>query len=149
LLIRSTPAGADVLLNGSARGKTPLTVRDLPLGSYTIRIAREEYAAEERKLHLTAERPTASLIVALRAREASRPAPGTSGAGSLTVQSRPAGARVFVNDRLIGSTPLAIPGLRAGPATVRIELEGYRTWITTVRVNAGEQAKVAASLDRR
>lgn len=155
VLIRSTPAGADVLLNGSARGKTPLTVRDLPLGSYTIRIAREGYAAEDRKVQLTAQRPTASMVVTLPARrslgEGGRPAPapGMSGVGSLTVQSRPAGARVFVNDRLIGSTPLAIPGLPAGPATVRIDMEGYRTWITTVRVNAGKQAKVAASLDRR
>jgi len=59
-----------------------------------------------------------------------------------------AGARVFVNDRLVGSTPLAIPGLPAGPATVRIEMDGYRTWTTTVQAGAGEQ-RVAASLERK
>ena len=65
------------------------------------------------------------------------------------MQSRPAGARVFVNDRLAGSTPLAIPGLPAGPATVRIEMDGYQPWTTTVRVGAGEQTRVAASLERK
>ena len=42
LLIRSTPANADVAVNGEPRGKTPITMRDLPLGSYTIRISREK-----------------------------------------------------------------------------------------------------------
>ena len=80
---------------------------------------------------------------------ASRPrAAGGAGQAS-SVESRPPGARVFVNDRLVGSTPLAIPGLPAGPATVRIEMDGYQTWITTVRVGAGEQTRVTASLDHR
>jgi hypothetical protein len=64
------------------------------------------------------------------------------------VLSRPAGARVFVNDRLAGSTPVAIPGLPAGPATVRIELDGYQPWTTRVTVEAGGQTRVAASLER-
>jgi len=70
-------------------------------------------------------------------------------AGGLNVQSRPAGARVFVNNQLAGVTPIAIPGLPAGSATVRIEMDGYQPWTTTVRVGAGEQTKVAASLERR
>ena len=70
-----------------------------------------------------------------------------SGIGSLNVQSRPAGARVFVNDKLIGITPLAIPDIPAGPAAVRIEMDGYQTWVTMVQVNAGEQTRVGASLD--
>ena len=36
------------------------------------------------------------------------------GPGELNVQSRPTGARVFVNERLAGSTPLAISDLPAG-----------------------------------
>jgi hypothetical protein len=64
------------------------------------------------------------------------------------VKSRPAGARVFVNDRLIGVTPVAIPSLPAGPATVRIELEGYRLWTTKIHISAGRQTPVAASLER-
>ena len=53
MLIRSTPADADVLVNGKPRGKTPVALRELALGSYNIRVAREGYAAEERTLQLT------------------------------------------------------------------------------------------------
>ncbi len=139
LLIRSTPADADVLVNGKPGGKTPLALRDLALGSYTIRVAREGYAPEERTLQITAQRPTSSTTINLREVK--------TGPGGLNVQSRPAGARVFVNDRLAGSTPVVIPRLPAGPATVRIELDGYQPWTTTVSVGAGEQTRVAASLE--
>jgi hypothetical protein len=160
VLIRSTPAEADVVVNGKPRGKTPLALRDLALGSYTIRVARDGYAPEERTLRITARRPTASTTINLRstARTTNKIAPGlpakavggaSATAGGLNVQSRPAGARVFVNDRLAGSTPIAIPGLPAGDATVRIEKDGYVPWSTTVRVSAGEQMRVAASLERR
>jgi len=145
LLIRSTPADADVMVNGRARGKTPVALRDLALGSYTILVAREGYASEERKLHLTTRRTAASTQFNLRPASA----PQTGKPGGLNVQSRPAGARVFVNDRLVGTTPLAVPDLPAGPATVRIEMDGYTTWSTTVRVGGGEQTRVAASLERQ
>jgi hypothetical protein len=142
-LIRSTPADADVMVNGRASGKTPVTLRDLELGSYTIRVARSGYAQEERTLQLSAARPSASTTFDLRPAASA----GGDAVGQLNVQSRPSGARVFVNDRLVGSTPLAAPGIAAGSATVRIELEGYRPWITTVRIAGGEQVRVAASLE--
>jgi hypothetical protein len=123
-----------------------------------------------RTLELTAQRPTASTTFNLRQTPASAPSGATAGKpalggatagkpapggamagkpGAMTIQSRPTGARVFVNDRLVGSTPATIPDLPAGPATVRIEMDGYQTWATRVRVGAGEQTRVAASLERR
>jgi hypothetical protein len=153
-LIRSSPADADVFVNGMLRGKTPLALRELALGSYTIRVARTGYVTEEQTLHVTASQPSASTTINLRsasaARGASVPSAATETAtGGLTVQSRPAGARVFVDDRLAGSTPISIPRLPAGPATVRIEMDGYRLWSTKVQVKSGEQIRVAASLERR
>jgi hypothetical protein len=114
----------------------------LPLGSYTIRLTREGHVTAERRVRLTPRQSTATLAIALQ------PVPAR-GTGSILVRSRPTGARVFVNDRLIGATPLAIPELPVGPATVRLEMDDYRTWATTVVVAAGEQARVGASLDRR
>jgi hypothetical protein len=154
LLIRSSPADADVFVNGVARGKTPLALRELAPGSYTIRVARSGYIAEERTLHVTASQPSASTMIDLRSADVPRGTSASSAAtdtaaGGLNVQSRPAGARVYVDDRLAGSTPISIPRLPAGPATVRIEMDGYRLWTTKVLVKPGEQIRVAASLERR
>ncbi len=81
----------------------------------------------------------------------SAPVPaGTSGefVGRLSVDSRPVGARVFLDNKPIGVTPLAVPSIRAGEHAIRIERDGYRHWTSTVRIVSGEQNKVTASLDR-
>jgi hypothetical protein len=155
-LIRSTPADADVFVDGRPSGKTPAAVRDLPLGSYTNRVSREGYAPEQRTIDLTARRPTAATLFELQmagpraATSAGEPEGSTATRmGRLLVQSRPANARVFVDDRPIGTTPLSLLDVPEGSATVRIELEGYVTWTTRVRVTGGEQTRVTASLERQ
>ena len=69
--------------------------------------------------------------------------------GTLVVSSRPAGARVLVDGREAGKTPLTLRDVQAGSHKVRLELAGYRPWTLTVRVAAGGQRKLTASLQRR
>ena len=71
-----------------------------------------------------------------------------SGTGSLQVLSRPAGAQVVLNGRPIGRTPLVVPDIRAGGHDIRLELQGFRRWATTVQVSPGERTRVAASLEQ-
>ena len=68
--------------------------------------------------------------------------------GSLMVESRPTGAHVFLDGRLIGTTPLAMPTVVAGEHAIRLELGGYRRWSSSVRVVASERNRVTASLER-
>jgi hypothetical protein len=51
LKVESDPKGANVFLNGSLKGRTPLTV-DLPLGKYEIRLSRQNYHEWEAQLQL-------------------------------------------------------------------------------------------------
>jgi len=51
LKVESDPTGANVFLNGSLKGRTPLTV-DLPLGKYEIRLSRQNYHEWEAQLQL-------------------------------------------------------------------------------------------------
>jgi hypothetical protein len=146
LLIRSTPPNAEVLINGVARGRTPLAVRDLPLGSYTIRLTRDGYVDEEKAVRLSPSEPIGSMTTTMRVSPVAATNPSKD-AGEIVVQSRPAGAQVYVNDRPMGVTPLSLPSAPVGPATVRLELEGYLSWTATVTVNAGEQTKVSGSLE--
>jgi hypothetical protein len=67
---------------------------------------------------------------------------------SIEVVSRPSGAHVFVNGRLVGRTPLVLSAMRPGAHAVRIALPGHQRWVTTVDVAAGSRARVAASLER-
>lgn len=164
LLVRSTPAGAEVFVNGERRGVTPLTLRGLSTGTYTVRLARTGFVAAEQRVVLNRARPSRSLDVALRRVAAPRATPPTrpaaparraparppaaapAGNGSLVVESRPAGARVVVDGRAMGVTPLTIPALAAGSHTVRLERAGYTSIATTTRVEPGARARVAVTL---
>jgi serine/threonine-protein kinase len=154
LLIRSTPSGASVEVDGVARGVTPLALRDLELGARTITISRRGYIADEQRVVLTPARPSRTLEVRLT----QSAAPGRSGvasptptgtpatAGGLLVESRPPGATVTVNGTNRGTTPLTIEALAPGSYRVGLSLAGYRSFTTTVRVVAGERTRAAASL---
>jgi hypothetical protein len=71
-----------------------------------------------------------------------------TGPGSLQVVSRPSGAQVMLDGRAAGRTPLVISNVRAGAHDVRSELPGFRRWSTSVRVEPGARARVAASLEQ-
>jgi hypothetical protein len=74
---------------------------------------------------------------------------GAKAAASLRVESRPPGANVLVDDRLVGKTPLQVGDLGPGEHAVRLELDGYSAWTASVNLKAGESRRLAASLDPR
>jgi hypothetical protein len=159
LLVRSTPAGAEVFVNGTRRGVTPLALRELALGGYDVRINRAGYTAAEQRVTLDAGRTSRTVDVTLRrsgaaatapaaaaAAPAAASAPPAAASGSLLVDSRPPGARVTVDGRDVGLTPVTVGTLAPGDHTVRIELAGYQPIATTARVEPGVRARVAVSL---
>lgn len=153
LLVRSTPAGAEVRLNGISKGVTPLTLTALPLGTHTVVLTRPGYARSEQRVALTRERPARTVEAQLNpAREpstataASRPAGSRATTATLVVESRPSGATVILDGREAGTTPLTLEAVPAGRHTVQLTLPGYPAWTTSVTVEAGGRARVAASL---
>jgi hypothetical protein len=85
-------------------------------------------------------RPEASPAAALP------PAPAPP--ASLQVESRPTGAQVWIDGRLVGTTPLQLSSVETGSHALRLELPGYRPWTTSVSVSRGARARVAASLEQ-
>lgn len=68
--------------------------------------------------------------------------------GALQIMSRPTGAQVFVDDHLVGTTPLLVSNLPTGAHRVRLQSEGQPSWDTVVRIAAGRRFRLSASLDR-
>jgi serine/threonine-protein kinase len=75
------------------------------------------------------------------------PRPTPAAQRSVQVESRPAGASVYLDGRLVGRTPLVIGDVGNGVHAVSLELYGYRRWTSSVRVGAGGRQRVAASLE--
>lgn len=148
LVIRTQPGGARVTVNGRRRGVTPLELAELPFGTYTVQVARAGYQSASRRVAISAETPLGRAIFGLRRAASAPAAPASDSTGSLSIDSRPRGARVLLDGRLIGTTPLVLSGVRAGPHVIRLERDGYTRWSSTVRVAGGQRAHVNASLER-
>jgi hypothetical protein len=73
--------------------------------------------------------------------------PAAKGPSRLEFITRPAGARIYVDGRLLGTTPLTVQSVAPGARTVRFQLDGYRPWATRVDLTPGQRVRVAASLE--
>ena len=123
--VTTEPAGAEVSINGIARGTTPVEVRDVPKGRATIRVSLKGFATETRELAIKAG-DSQTLSLALKG------LPGT-----LTVSSVPEGARFYIDGQFRGKSYVTVPDLAAGEHMVRAELEGYGTVDRKVVVDNG------------
>lgn len=169
--VRSTPSNAGVTVDGRWRGRTPLTIEDLSFGRHAVRVVQQGYEVAREDVSLSVERPTRELSFVLKRTEPptptrraapsrpapprpapSRPAPTRAEprvfTGSLFVDSRPRGARVLVDGKFVGTTPARVPDLGIGSKIVRLELADHRSWTTTTRVVANQEARVTGSLER-
>lgn len=159
LTVRSTPSRAGVTVNGKWRGRTPLTLDALPFGNYVVRVVQPDYKTSRDEFALDARSPSRTLNVKLesakpaappRARaseEASPRAQETTFTGALFVDSHPQGATVVIDGKPAGKTPLRLSDLRIGTHVVRLELAKHRPWYSTARVVAGQEVRVAGSLE--
>ena len=170
LLVRSTPARASVTVNGKWIGRTPLTMEKLPFGHYVVRVVEPGYRVEHNEFALNARDSTRSINVRLvparpptparppavtppssrAARPETSTPPAVDGAftGALYVDSRPQGANVLLDGRIVGKTPLRLSDVRIGTHVVRIELPEHRPWSSVARITAGQESRVTGSLER-
>jgi len=145
LLLRSTPPGVEVILNGEVRGMTPLVVSELGFGNYDVRLRLEGYESQNFKFSLASENTIEAINADLvRLTETQR---SFLGVGSVLVDTRPRGAEVWLDRRLVGETPMLISNIPAGVHVIEFRYDGYRDWVTTVQVDLSAQARVTASLD--
>jgi serine/threonine-protein kinase len=149
IVVRSEPSGALVTVDGRRAGETPLTLRDLPLGAHSVLVARRGYVPETRKVTLTNRAPAQTVSVPLRAGASQDATAASAKTGSIYADTKPRSARIVIDGRPYGTTPVLVPGLSPGAHTVRLEMDGYTASSTSVTVRAGEQSRVSVSLVRR
>lgn len=133
--IITEPANAEVTVNGIVKGRSPILVSDLPKGTATVRLKLDGYKDETRELRLNAgDRQTLSVpMLAL---------PGT-----LHIVTTPARASVYLNDEIMGVSPISIPRLCPGEYIVRCEAEGYAPMSKTITIDNGKFVREEFRLD--
>ena len=64
----------------------------------------------------------------------------------LSLTSQPPGASVFINDQLMGQTPIEMKNLGPQRAVIEMRLAGYRTWKEDILLRAGQRLSFNESL---
>ena len=141
LNITSEPSGAQVFLNDQLRGTTPLILKDLPAGSYKIAVAHDGYDQMEETLDLAAGSSTRKDFIM------------SSSQGGIELNVYPAGVRVFLNGRDIGTVQqgesqtqtrlLQISNLSPGTYIVKAVHKRADPEIRKIRVQKGKIARPA------
>ncbi len=104
----STPDGAEVFVDGAPVGRTPVRV-ELRAGTHTVEFKRNAVT----RTQTIAVKQGAEVPVSVDWNQ--------KAIGSLQVNSTPTGAKVSVDGKLRGQTPLTLDDLPAGPHTVLID----------------------------
>ena len=112
LVVESTPPGAQVEIDGMQRGTTPVTV-DLPPGTHALALTRRGITRRFEVAVRPGEQTTQGLDWT-QVREI----------GSLAVTTDPPGAKISIDGKAVGVSPLTIPDLPAGRRRVVLEGQG-------------------------
>jgi len=134
LLLHSTPAGADVQVSGSDRGRTPCLLTDLPFGKHKIRFSKTGYLPRELEIDI-ADRVPQKLAVDL-----------TSDSATLVLNSVPPGAQVTLNSISRGQTPCRLDKIPAGESVLEMSIDGYEPYRGTLKLAAGEIQELSPRL---
>jgi eukaryotic-like serine/threonine-protein kinase len=126
----SEPAGADVVVNGVVKGRTPLRVSDLDPGKYDFEVRKEGHSPYRKTIELEANSDY----------QMKATLPET--VNSLRIVSEPPGVAVKVNGEPKGRAPLTLSQLPNGRYEVSGELEGYPRQTIHVDLSNGELQEV-------
>lgn len=141
LHVTSSPAGADIYIDGSYRGYTPLLIGNLAAGNHNVLLRLAGYQEYTTATSVVAG-STTELPVTLTALPSS--------VGSVNVVSYPAGASVYLDGTYRGQTnpydALDIPNIAPGDHAVILALAGFYNYATPVTVTAGQSTSVVATL---
>ncbi|MGB7217609.1 MAG: PEGA domain-containing protein [Vicinamibacterales bacterium] len=139
LTIETQPAGAEVFVDGQLRGTSPMTLALKP-GSHTMTVKSD---VDERVVPLSvAAGAELSQYFELRAPE---PAPAV--VGRMSIVTDPAGARVSVDGKAVGSSPITALELTAAAHRVSVASETGSAE-RTVTIEAGTTTSVVFSLPK-
>ena len=128
-------SGCSVYLNGSYKGKAPLTIKDLNPGRYKIRVSKSNLEDEYKTVTVTAGEVT-RVDFSMKLGELRVYAPGVNDAS------------VYVDGKYMGTTPYHGRDLEPGYHDIKVTKNHYKTWESSVRIKSGYTQTLHANLER-
>ena len=138
LFIDSDPPGANVSINGKMRKeRTPAVFEDLTIGEFhLVKITLGQYEPEEFKIQVQSDKVTKrkAVLQHLKAR--------------ISVRSEPPKAGIYLNNQLIGETPLPFFSVKSGTKhTLAVRKKGFEEQVKRFQLNPDQKQIFDFNLD--
>ena len=119
LIVRSVPGNAGVTVDGTWRGRTPLTLDKVRLGTHEVRVVQPGYAIGRQSVALTANAPARTL--SFRLQRAGDAPPASSGGVAAPAPSPKAPAPPAPSPNRSGLPPVAGEPEPKGPGSLYVD----------------------------
>jgi hypothetical protein len=134
--ITSSPAGAKVTVGGASQPRwvTPFTAPQLQPGKYDVTVAKAGYVTQKKEIKVEAGTTAAinfDLVLA---------------GATLTVNSEPAGASIYLDGKLTGKLTPATLNVDKGKHKIEVHKEGFDSEEKSVELSDGEKFSFAPKL---
>jgi len=136
LTITSTPAGANIYLDGTSTGTiTPAILTGIISGTHTVTLTKADYYDWTGMVTVIAEATT----------EVTATLPLIT--GSISITSTPTGTNILLDGVDIGTvTPSTLTSITPGDHTIKLTKAGYYDWFGTITITAEATTDVTATL---
>ena len=118
--VSSEPMNARVFLDGKEYGKTPTIIDELLVGNYKMVLKKQGYADKERNITIQKD-------------ETSEADVQMANTVSVKIDSKPSGAKLYVNEKQEGNTPEYLE-LPIGKAKITLNKDKFKTKKKTINV---------------
>jgi TonB family protein len=133
--VATDPVGAQVWVDNTDAGKSPLSLAGVRPGRHAIRVALPGFSSAELALDV----PAGGFAVPLRF--TLQPV-----SAILQVRSDPEGTEVVIDGQSRGTTPIATISIPPGKHRVEMIRQGFAPWVQTVQARAGDRIPLLGRL---
>lgn len=124
LIVKTVPDGATLYVDGKNYGTTPIEIEDLEIGEHEIVISKEGFAQIIKKVEIKEDKVEINEILSKAISE-------------VFLNTEPKGAKVIINGKEMGITPLTLKDINPGRYFVTFRALGYEEMTKSIEVKEG------------
>ncbi|MDP6924569.1 MAG: PEGA domain-containing protein [Candidatus Scalindua sp.] len=136
LNIKSEPANATILVDGKEAGNTLANITDVIPGKHLVEVKMDGYEVWSESIDVNSSKE--NLINAVLQKSVA----------SVNIKSEPTNAKVIVDGKEVGNTPLDVSDIKPGKHLVEVKMDRFKNWRENIEINAGKENNLTAVLQQ-